>query len=395
MPETNSRNIVPPWRRQIPPPVVSPIVRQPQELPPASNGRPLAIEELLRMAGVSDAVTAPQPLSPELTRDNVGKVTQYLPREQYQKLGLTQEQIDPLLGGRKRELSDYQKFEKAVLAPANTPITVGPVTMKAGEWVGLFGLGVIGGVAVVQSLPVAYNALINGAFQRNINKVSMETNTPVNPQTARAVADYLSRQVRPSFANASKAIKELFKPTGQGKFAPTPQATAQADKYATDIIRRILPEFSKTRTDQVIAGIQSGKYSDIIPPSVQAVKGVVGQLKPEVTEVALESPTYVIRQKMTELFGEGKLTVSNSEFWGKLDELNDRTTKLKEGSAEWRAVKQDIGIMKAHIENENISRVVIPKAEVVTPEVQHAKGVLAARDLGGVQFVGAKNIKAA
>lgn len=176
---------------------------------------------------------------------------------------------------------------------ASTDVTIGSVTMKAGEWAGLFGITVAVGTAVIASLPIVFTALMTGAFLRNINKLSLQVpsktpsgeivkGTPIDPKIARDVAGWLARQVKPTFANSAKAIKEILKPTGTGKFVPTSQAIAKADAYTNSIVKRILPEFSATRTDAVIAGIQSGKYSDIIPPSVQAVRGVVGQIEPEV-----------------------------------------------------------------------------------------------------------------
>uniref|UniRef100_A0A6M3IPP4 Uncharacterized protein n=1 Tax=viral metagenome TaxID=1070528 RepID=A0A6M3IPP4_9ZZZZ len=61
-------------------------------------------------------------------------------------------------------------------------------------------------------------------------------------------------------------------------------ATQSARKAVVDTIKdvekNILPEFTRTRTDMTIAKIKAGAYEPA--PSIQAVKGVTAELKPEV-----------------------------------------------------------------------------------------------------------------
>ncbi len=176
----------------------------------------------------------------------------------------------------------YQTVEKAAVGVAQTPITVGPVTLEAGAWAGLLGITIATGGAIIAGLPVAYNLLINASVQRNINKWSIATNQPISPALRKSVADWLASTARPSWANTGKAIKELFKPSATGRFVPTPQATAKAETYTNAIVKKFMPEFTKTSVDRVVRDINAGVYNpDFVPPSVQAVRGVVGQLAPE------------------------------------------------------------------------------------------------------------------
>uniref|UniRef100_A0A6M3J434 Putative structural protein n=1 Tax=viral metagenome TaxID=1070528 RepID=A0A6M3J434_9ZZZZ len=205
-----------------------------------------------------------------------GTTTRFPPRELYEALG-----IKPEAPQYQKQPSFYEKVESYPIAAANIPVTVGPITMPAGAWAGIFGMSYMAGVAVAESLPAVYNSLMSGAFARNINKLSLQTKTPVEAKTVKAVADYLARTTKPSFSNTATAIRELFKPSATGKFAPTPQATAQAETYAMDVVKRVLPDFTKTRFDKVVADIQAGKFQpDYVAPSVQAVQGVKAELTP-------------------------------------------------------------------------------------------------------------------
>ena len=83
----------------------------------------------------------------------------------------------------------YRKSEQPEITVAQTPITVGPVTLSAGEWAGFLGLTIAAGTAVIASLPIAYHGLMKAATLRNINAWSMKTNTPIDPKLRSAVAD--------------------------------------------------------------------------------------------------------------------------------------------------------------------------------------------------------------
>ena len=219
-------------------------------------------------------------------------------------------------------LSPYQKLNKRTVGVAETPVTVGPVTLAAGEWAGLFGISIVTGGAIIAGLPVAYNMLMNAALQRNANKLSMQTGTPVDRTLVKAFADYYARTAKPSWANTAKAIKELFKPSASGKFVPTQKATAQADEYAQSLVKRFMPEFTKTRTDKVIADMVAGKFQpDAVAPSVQAVQGVKAELTPEVTPPKtkltpeqVESATNSAFKKMMATKGRGgRTSLTNQE----------------------------------------------------------------------------------
>jgi len=250
--------------------------------PATPRGRPAALDELLRMAGqqveqpadmgASAKVTAGMapPRVPE-RETGPGITTRYLSREAYEALGLDPDVFLREVQPTKESL--YQKIQKYPIAAAQTPITVGPITLSAGEWAGLFGMAVATGGAAVASLPLAYQGLMRVATTRNINAWSMKTNTPINPSLRSAVADWIARSSKPSWLNSARAVKELFKPSQGGKLIPTQEAATKAQQYTSALVDRWLPEFSRTRTTEVIAGIQAGKYQpDYVAPLVQAVQ---------------------------------------------------------------------------------------------------------------------------
>ena len=183
-------------------------------------------------------------------------------------------------------------------------------------------------------------ALKKDAFYRRgyIPQVEVTPVTPeVNPDEVLTVGQSMAVKTK---YRASKEGKYLFKKWDEAKEkygAGSQEALAFRDHIVKEEEAMLLAEARR----------------------VAIPKAEVAPVTPEVT-ISLDSGTPAIRQVLVKLFGEGKRTITSTEFWAKNDALTTRLAKLKENTPTWKSVKYDLDWLNTHIEQEGITREVTP-----------------------------------
>jgi len=319
-----------------------------QTAPPPTENQPSWWDKFAKMfpPTVSEKVTRPAPPQREL--DELIRLSRY--NELHSPSGMPVKRFDSLNPTQKKELYEYgerieianiggerrakiagkpsplyERVEEAITSVVETPLfTVGGVGISAPTIVATGLIAMAGWQALVVGIPAAYQTLMRASVNRNINSWAKSAGVTIPKETRTFFTDTIVNEARPSWL-IPNALKTLFKPIKAGGFEPTPAAQKAADVTTKAIVKTYLPEFSMTRTQDVITGIRAGRYTGEIP-SVAGVQAARAELPiepikppvtPEVTTEQLWNSTEVadraIWAKQANL--EGKL---GSKAWASL-----------------------------------------------------------------------------
>jgi len=301
----DGKELIFPWERK----------RQTYTAPVAVAERPLQIREPFPAdLGVTDKITPPQPekLPETLNLRDFLKTEKGIPRNEF--LSMTGVSIDDWRKGNIPEsvktlskegeqfeefnfkgethvkitgkpISPYERVETGAVQFATKPrIDVGGMQLSLADldMLGIFAIMTVEAAAV--GIPLAFSNLMRASVNRNLNSWAKSTGKTIPKETKDFFTETIIREAKPSWLT-KQAFKTLFNPTKGGKFIPTPAAQKAADATTRDIVKTYVPEFSKTRTDEVIAGIRAGKFTGEPAPSVQAVQAGVARLGAPAEEV--------------------------------------------------------------------------------------------------------------